>query len=358
MQAQNEKVIDQFYYPPRLEIVLPPPDKSNGKTEFPTENTPEISDSASVTLGNESRSIFRCQESTFTWRDFRQERIDETENKIQPRWLIELEDRIKVAAERKTPDPSFAVLYSEHLKRFMRPILTRQEVYSSDKRKFYVLLVEQPLMDFSGHKEMGTLLTILIFASRFRFDYLTPFFQNVINTVRIEDYERLIQEKKDMITTIESEAQQHGLTRPDKIIPIFDSSIQNEIRGLFTDWYVIREKLWDMFEDIPKSLNEMNEHRAQIIEIHQSLYKINTTFLKHSIDRYSELLNWELTNVYDFIDAHSDSGNRLSKATSGQKTKGRRGNPSRAAKKRTAKKTSKKSISTKKKTNISKKKNR
>ncbi|MES9971921.1 MAG: toll/interleukin-1 receptor domain-containing protein [Candidatus Thiodiazotropha sp.] len=336
MHAQNDKVVSQHYYPPRLEIVLPPPDKLSGK--------PEISDTSSVTLGNKSRLIFSNEGSDFSWDQFRQERIDETENPNTPRWLLELEDRINIAAQgTRIPEPSFGVLYSKHLKRFMRPVLTRQEIYASNKRKFYVLLLEQPLMDFSGHREMGKLLAMLIFGMRFRFDYLAPFFQAIVNIDQKDDYEKFIQDKKDMITIIESEAEQHGLTRPDKVVPIFHTSDQNKIRGLFHEWFEIRSDLWEMFEHPPTKSSEIDRHREQILEIHRTLHKMNSIFLKYSIKRYSELLNHELT-----IDTNPSSGTphtntRTTKLNPGKKSGANRRQPTRTIAKKTAKKVSKKS---------------
>jgi hypothetical protein len=338
IHTQNDKVIGYRYYPPRLEIVLPPPDTPK--------DAPVISDSTSVTLGNKSRLIFNNEDSTFTWSDFRQERIDETENNTTPRWLLELEDRIKIAAQgSKIPEPSFAVLYSKHLNRFMRPILTRQEIFSSNKRKFYVLLVEQPLMDFSGHREMGLLLAVLIFAMRFRFDYLAPLFQAIVNIVRIEDYDKFIQEKMAMVTSIESEAEQHRLATPDKIVPVFQQSVQNEIRGLFNTWYGIREKLWEMFENTPTTLLEMDIHKKQIIEVHRTLYEMNTTFLKHSTERYTELLNQELT-INNYTDGFSSTDTHPDKLVPTRKAKTSKRKPNREATKKTTKKVSKKKATT------------
>lgn len=342
MHAQNDKVVSQHYYPPRLEIVLPPPEK--------LERTPEISNTSSVSLGDKSRLIFSNEGSKFSWEQFRQERIDETENTNTPRWLVELEDRINIAAGSRIPEPSFAVLYSKHLKRFMRPVLTRQEIYASNKRKFYVLLLEQPLMDFSGHREMGKLLAVLIFGMRFRFDYLAPFFQAIVNIDQKKDYDKFIQDKKDMITTIESEAEQHGLTRPDKVVPIFHESDQNEIRGLFNEWFAIRTQLWDMFEHPPAGSNEIDQHREQILEIHRALHQMNSIFLKHSIKRYSELLDHELT-------FNANTGKHLPhvKANTTQlrpskKTNTSRRQTSRAVTKKIPKKVTKKSLSNARKT--------
>ncbi|MEW8026942.1 MAG: toll/interleukin-1 receptor domain-containing protein [Candidatus Thiodiazotropha sp.] len=337
MDAQTDKIIDQRYYPPRMEIVLPP-DTFKGN--------PEISANTVLTLGDQSRRIFRYANSSFTWDQFKHDRINETPNQSQPRWLQELENRINIGAQDREPDPSFGVLYTEHLKRFMRPILTRQEIFASNKRKFYVLLIEQPPIDFSGHREMGKLLAVLIFGSRFRFDYLKPLFQQIASIKKIAEYNEFIHEKMDMITTIESEAEQHGLTSPDDVVPIFDPSAQNEIRSLFYKWFEIRMKLWDIFEHPPTHSKELDRHRDQITEIHRTLYEMNTTFLTHSIKRYAELLNSEL--IYDEPPSSelSISTAQSSKKKTTKKASASTGKSTQSRNRKTAKKATKRSVAT------------
>ncbi|MET0070043.1 MAG: toll/interleukin-1 receptor domain-containing protein [Candidatus Thiodiazotropha sp.] len=340
MNTQTDKVIDQCYYPPRLEITLPP-DAANGK--------PKISDSTTIKLGDQSRRIFRYANASCSWDIFKQDRLDEAANQGRPRWLQELEDRINTGAQDREPEPSFGVLYTEHLKRFMRPILTRQEIYASNKRKFYVLLIEQPPIDFSGHREMGKLLAVLIFGSRFRFDYLKPFFQDISNIKKVADYNDFIHEKMDTITTIESEAQQHGLTNPDDVVPIFNPSAQSVIRNLFYKWFDIRMKLWDIFEQPPTTSKELDSHRNQVVEIHHTLYEMNTSFLKHSVKRYSELLNSELILDGTISRDRSIATARTSKKTVSKKTKVSTAKTRQSISNKTAKKVSKKRLSSRRK---------
>ncbi|MCU7933129.1 MAG: toll/interleukin-1 receptor domain-containing protein [Candidatus Thiodiazotropha sp. (ex Codakia rugifera)] len=339
MDAQTDKVVDQCYYPPRIEIVLPP-DSSKAKLS--------ISDKTTISLGEQSRRIFRYANSSFTWNQFKKDRISEASNKGQPSWLQELEDRINIGAQDREPDPGFGVLYTEHLKRFMRPILTRQEIFASNKRKFYVLLIEQPPTDFSGHREMGKLLAVLIFGSRFRFDYLIPLFRDITNIDEVAQYVDFTHEKMDMITTIESEAEQHGLTNPEDVVPIFNKSAQKEIRRLFYKWFEIRTKLWAIFDNPPMNSMELDHHRDQIIDIHRILYKMNTSFLTHSIKRYSELLNTEL-NYDETLTKDPVNSNILhKKKATRKKTKVGARKTNKSTNRKTSKKVSKKMTMTRK----------
>lgn len=295
--AITEKIKRRVSYPPLLEINVDAPD---------AQGVASLQGKSKVTLNEKSRDIFRIGQEALPWQDFLQ-RYAQIKSDADPLiWTQQLETAINMAANDGIPQANFAVLYSDWNQSFLRPVLTRQEIFYSGKRKFYVALIEQPAMDFRRHREIGLILAGLMLASRFRYEFLMGQARELSNIRDFRDYDPFGKESIQTIVTIEAEASQHGLLNPDALIKAFEAKDRHRVETWFHSWFALRDRLFELFDKPLDGKAGLTAVRKEIRAIIEELKIINSQFLWKAIKRYAQLVDIDLDTVSSGAEAAAD----------------------------------------------------
>ena len=283
--AITEKVRKAIAYPPLLELYVDAPIE---------QGTSSLQGESQVSLNSKSRDIFGINQDELPWEEFLR-RSAEIKSEADPQiWTQQLVTAINTAANDGIPRGNFAVLYSDYIGSFLRPVLTRQEIYYSGRRKFYVALIEQPAMDFKHHREIGLILAGLVLASRFRYEFLDGQVNELQRITDIAEFDSFTKESMQIVETIEAEASQHGLMDPDALINAFEDKDRHRVESWFTRWHELREALFGIFDKPSNNQDDFQVICQDIKDVLDGLKKINSQFLLKAITRYTQLVDLDV----------------------------------------------------------------
>ena len=284
---RQDTKIREFYYPAWIDVTFDWT-KNHGKSG--------MLEDAVVSLGPIAERIFKIRQiEEMKWPKFR-DRFGEQADGDRPMWIRQLEDALLSAARGAEPDAITALMYSTWTRRFYRPLLTRQEHYLSGKRKFYVVLVEQPPSDFGQHEELGTLLAAIIYGSRFRFEFIDRRLKDLYAKDWAEEFVDLCTNIGSQIVAIEAESAQHGLLDQDALIGCFDNADRERVIGWYRQWHDIRKNLFaaiDRAKSEPKAHGDTRNLLIHMLE--HDLRTINSQFMRVASSRYERLVHGAFT---------------------------------------------------------------
>ena len=290
VKNRKDDVVDQDYYPPRIEISLWP-------NNF--ENHDELLDNAIVNLKTGAGSIFKLstkKSKDLEWKSF-VDHLNAQSEELGLLWVEQLRKAIVFASDGGRPDPVFATFSSNHDNRFYRPLLTRQEYYGSGMRQFYVTLVEQPPEDFTAHQDQGTLLASLILGSRFRFEFIDRRLIDLAKDHSEDEFMNLCANMERQIYAIENEAARHSLLDKETLVNCFPPSNRENIAGLHRKWTDIRKDILSLTEKGANGIYDQETARNGLVKVlGEELRPMNSEFMKIGAERYLEMVNKAFNN--------------------------------------------------------------
>ena len=275
-------VIREEYYPARIELTL-------GRLSD-QQSIRQAVQSASVFLGPVAERLFGLKKENLSWVDFRQHFVKDN-NGREPLWMSQMEEALSVAYDENIPDANTAVLYSRFSKRFYRPILSRQLFYLGGGRKFIIVLVEEPPIDFSDQSQMGLLLAGLILGSRFRFQFVDLLPQQLKEQESEEDLDDLLRSIGRRIDWFETEAAMHGLMDREALVNCYSNGDQEMIEDLYTKWDDVREQIFAAIQSWTDRAADFDTTKKKLSNlIGSELLRLNKDFMLATGKRYQELV--------------------------------------------------------------------
>jgi len=192
----------------------------------------ELETAAIVEINPKTLDIFGMVSKVETWGKLTR-RVTESGQDI--RWLKELCNSIRNAADGFSPDPieaTFKGLYGGKMWRPVLEVLYKTSYGSIDS--FVILFVEESGSGPRNHiaERIQALLTTLKMAYRFRWEIIERFKKGMA--------EGEVEEFNDILEQMESEALSRGLMDPDALCQNFDAATAGEIKEMFTRWYEMR----------------------------------------------------------------------------------------------------------------------
>ncbi|MFX0201230.1 MAG: hypothetical protein ACFFCW_34365, partial [Candidatus Hodarchaeota archaeon] len=198
-------------------------------------NLTELADlekAAIVEINPKTLDIFGMVSKVETWGKLIR-RVVKTGKDI--RWLRELCDSIRNAAEGFSPDPIDATFKGQYGGKMWRPVLeTLYKTSYGSIDSFVILFVEESGSGPRNHiaEPIQALLTTLKMAYRFRWEVIERFKKGIAKDE--------VEEFNDILEQMESEALSRGLMDPDALCRNFDAASAREIKEMFTRWYKMR----------------------------------------------------------------------------------------------------------------------
>ncbi len=276
-------VIREDYYPARIELSVAP--------ESADRSVKQSIEEAGVFLGPIAERLFGLKKEELNWLEFKQHLIDENQGQ-EPLWISQVEEALTTAYGENIPEANTAVLYSRFSKRFYRPTLSRQLFYLGGGRRFIVVLVEEPPIDFNDQSQMGLLLAGLILGSRFRFQFIDPIPEQLNEHESEEDFSSLVRSINRRIQSIETEAAMHGLLDRDALVECYSDVDRDKISDLYDKWEKVRGELFGTIANWKENGTAFEETKESLRElVGQELLQLNRDFMKLTAKRYAELVS-------------------------------------------------------------------
>ena len=281
LKNRENSVIGEDYYPAQLSVLV--------KTSV-SDNPAKVDSSATVILGNDAQNVFGLKRPDWTWEELEKRLEEKVEGTGTPLWMLQLQKEINNAADDVSPMPTSAIMYSTKTQMFYKPQLTRQIKYLNGDRRYYIVLCEQPSVDFVKHSALGTLLASLIVGGRFKFDFLSPNIGQVQADFSDEDFTLFCRTMRNQISTIEIEAAQHGLLDPTPNVDMYDRRDQETIKGMYIEWGKIRSDLFRLLDSWERDEMELVEVKNELADILRlKLEPMNSKFMQMAVERYYQL---------------------------------------------------------------------
>jgi hypothetical protein len=246
-------------------------------------NLTELADlkkAAIVEINPKTLDIFGIVSKVETWGKLIR-RVAETGQDI--RWLRELCDSIRNAAEGFSPDPIQATFKGLYGGKMWRPVLeTLYKTSYGSIDSFVILFIEESGSGPRNHiaEPVQALMTTLKFAYRFRWEVIERFKEGIT--------EEEVVEFQEILEQIESEALSRGIMDPEELCQNFDAASAKEIKEMFQKWYSMRNA-----EKTGELDHAIQEKDVQSIErIITDLAPMNQRFIKlasEELERVSEI---------------------------------------------------------------------
>ena len=204
------------------------------------------------------------------------------DSECENRWLIELCESIKKAANNTLFKPIQATFENYGRGKNYLPILTAMDERTDGSiEDFKILFVEEvSARIYNKHipKSIQALMTSLRLAYRLRWELIERF-----NNIEIT--KEHIQQFKDILELIENEGRSRGLVDPSKLCANFNQEESNEIVDMYKKWWELRNDRND--GELDNAIeNEDGEKIQQLLPI---MAGINHRFLNLAAIRLQEL---------------------------------------------------------------------
>ncbi|WDE02089.1 TIR domain-containing protein [Thalassomonas actiniarum] len=284
LENRSNTVEKQYFYLPRLELIV-----KNTTGEWRDEDWLNVN----VVFGSKSQMLFRTQEKSMKWDEFKNYLVQSTGTGSPPLWLLQLEESVNtVLTVGWNPSPLTTLFYSQETRRFYRPQLSRVDKYLNGDSKFFIMLVEQLPSDFKKHEDLGFLLSGLISGGRFKFEFIDPLLdrlsQDFNSDSKFDDYG---QSMLDQIVSIEVESAQHGLLDPAAMIEVFPESDRRVIATLYKDWGEVRTKIFTLISERKSNHKAVEDVKAELINLlSDKVSTLNIRFMRKATDIYARLV--------------------------------------------------------------------
>jgi TIR domain len=128
---------------------------------------------------------------------------------------------------------------------------------------------------------IGTLVTALVMATRFRYEILSPYLERLKVMVDPDMIAQICRQLVNQVEIIEQEGESRDLLDASKLLAVFDNeSDQKTVSDMYHDWYVIRSELY----------KDIRDQRTDKVRAHlQRLSELNRLFLDVGTHRLHEL---------------------------------------------------------------------
>lgn len=227
-------------------------------------------------------NLFDKEPGNWRWGDLEKE---VRKNKDQ-RWLSELSRAMCRAKEKKKVKQIQASYLSLVESKNYRPVLYRADTLANGSIRFKILFYEDISWQFINlPNAIGTLVTALVMATRFRHEVLRPFLEKLKILIEPDTIAKTCEQAIKQIDIIEEEGESRGLLDANKLLAVFDNDIDREnVLDMYRDWYVIRH---DLYEDIrDQRCNKVQNHLKRMSELNSRFLDMGTRRLyeTHKID--------------------------------------------------------------------------
>jgi hypothetical protein len=223
-------------------------------------------------------SLFDKEPGTWHWEDLEKEA---RKNKDQM-WLTDLAGAIYRAKEKKKVKPIHTSFMSLAENKSYRPVLYRTDTLANGSIRFKILFQEDITWQFINvPNAIGTLVTALVMATRFRYEILSPYLERLKVLVDPDMVAQTCRQLVNQVEIIEQEGESRDLLDASKLLAAFDNeSDQKTVSDMYHDWYVIRSELY----------KDIRDQRTDKVRAHlQRLSELNRLFLDVGTHRLHEL---------------------------------------------------------------------
>ena len=214
----------------------------------------------------------------WTWGEL-QRNIQRAEDQA---WVDELSRTLSAASQGQAIEPIQAAFQAKSGKLY-RPVLRRRDLERDGSMRFAVLLVEQ-FTDALIYvpERLGTLLTGLTMASRFRWRIIEHYLNQIprwrTDHAKAEGCQQLLQ----AMVNVEKIAAYQRFITPDLLQDAFGSPAERrQVDVLFTQWGEIRQELEQVLQ---------RHNMDEITRLLEQSKGLNTAFMVLASKRYHELL--------------------------------------------------------------------
>ncbi len=222
--------------------------------------------------------LFDKLEGEWTWGTLE----EEARKSRDDRWVDELATAIHRFVNGNPPHSLQATYRARGDNKHYRPVLYRVDTLADGSAVFKVLFHEDvscQLVDVPF--DIGLLITSLSMATRFRFEMIDRYREDVL-TMNENAFAEACESMSQTLASIEEEADSRGLLERDGLLKVFKmAKDQTAVDKMYSDWYGIRKELL-------VGLEERDRHTVKVQL--DKLQPINRGYLKIASRHFAELM--------------------------------------------------------------------